>query len=597
LEAGLESQQAWTPILKTQAVDSSGANPCAAGDVIVISGGARGVTAEVAVAMAQGFGTHLLLLGRSPAPQPEPDWLHDLTDEAAIKQAITARPAQQTLTPRALQQEYRRIRANREILANIRRMETAGVTVRYVSVDIRDNAAVQTAVSAARKEIGPIAGFIHGAGVLADRLIVDKTDAQFREVFSTKVDGLRALLQATAQDDLKFMVLFSSSTARFGRKGQADYAAANEVLNKTAQLQRRLRPACRVLSINWGPWDGGMVTPGLKQVFAGEGVDVIPLRAGAAYLLQEIAGAGPVEVVVTGSELPAGDNPRCNPMADMSLAFERTLTLEGFPVLTSHVMNGRAVLPLAIIAEWLATGAMHNNPGLVYLGFDELRTLKGVILGHGDPVQLQIMAGHIVNEGHQLYVPVELRSGEVLHARARIMLGENYIQPRPYAEAQVTGEYSQGDIYGGGRLFHGPLLQGIIAIDASSPAGIRARVRRAPAPSGWVLQPIRSAWLGDPLVMDCAFQLMILWCFENSDAGSLPTCVKNYRQYQRSFSGDSVTINASIEQISRNSVTANICFSGADGQLLAEIKGYECVTDASLKQAFERNRLKAPTAS
>ena len=97
--------------------------------------------------------------------------------------------------------------------------------------------------------------------------------------------------------------------------------------------------------------------------------------------------------------------------------------------------------------------------------------------------------------------------------------------------------------------------------------------------------------------MDCAFQLMILWCFENSGAGSLPTCVKHYRQYQRVFSGDNVAINASIEQRSRNSVTANIYFTGGDGRLLAEIEGYECVTDASLNQAFKRNRLQAPTAS
>jgi hypothetical protein len=161
----------------------------------------------------------------------------------------------------------------------------------------------------------------------------------------------------------------------------------------------------------------------------------------------------------------------------------------------------------------------------------------------------------------------------------------------------VTGTYPHGHIYGDGRLFHGPLLQGIDAIHACSAAGITARVRCAPAPLAWVLQPIRSAWLGDPLVMDCAFQLMILWSFENSGAGSLPTCVKHYRQYRRSFPADTVDISASIGQISSNSVTANIYFNGTDGQPLAAIEGYQCVTDASLNQAFKRNRLQVPSAT
>jgi NAD(P)-dependent dehydrogenase (short-subunit alcohol dehydrogenase family)/acyl carrier protein len=597
LEIGIDARGVCTPVLKPEALGQQGMNPCAAGETIIISGGARGVTAEVAIALAHSFAVNLLLLGRSPEPIPEPDWLQSLRDEHAIKQALAAHLTERPLTPRVLQQEYQRIRANREIQENITRIQAAGVNVRYVSADIRDAAAVHTAVTAARAELGPIAGFIHGAGVLADCFIVDKTDAQFHEVFSTKVDGLDALLQATAEDPLKLMVLFSSTSARFGRKGQADYAAANEVLNKTAQRQQHLRPACRVLSINWGPWDGGMVTPALKQLFADEGLDVIPLQAGTDWLVREIMGKGPVEVVATGSELPDSVYPHRDHGIDMTLAFERTLTLEGFPVLASHVMNGRAVLPLAIIAEWLAIGAMHNNPGLVYLGFDELRTLKGVILEHGTPVQLQIMAGGIMNDGDHHYVPVELRNGELLYAKARILLGDNYHQPPAVTTPPVTGAYPHAEIYGGERLFHGPLLQGITTVDTCSAAGISARVQCAPVPSEWVLQPIRSTWLGDPLVMDCAFQLMILWSFENSGAGSLPTCVSHYRQYQRAFPGDTVSISISIEQITKNSVTANIYFNGVDGQLLAAIEGYECVTDASLNQAFKRNRLQVPSAT
>src|SRR5262249_41257371 len=140
-----------------------------------------------------------------------------------------------------------------------------------------------------------------GAGVLADRRIEDLTAEQFDHVYATKVDGLRNLLELLTNEELKALVLFSSTTARFGRTGQLAYAAANEVLNKTAQVEARRRPGCRVVSINWGPWEGGMVTPGLRKMFEAEGVGLIPLADGAAFLVQELNAAGKaVEVIALG---------------------------------------------------------------------------------------------------------------------------------------------------------------------------------------------------------------------------------------------------------------------------------------------------------
>jgi len=49
-----------------------------------------------------------------------------------------------------------------------------------------------------------------------------------------------------------------------------------------------------------------MVTPVLKRIFAREGIGVINLKAGADYLMQEIAHEGPVEVVVIGSSKEQG---------------------------------------------------------------------------------------------------------------------------------------------------------------------------------------------------------------------------------------------------------------------------------------------------
>src|SRR5262249_17414934 len=152
----------------------------------------------------------------------EPAWCAGLADETALKRELSRRNPD--AAPRAIGDEARAALAAREVRETLRRVEEARAKAIYRSVDIRDAAAVGRALDEVRRGHGPVRGVVHGAGVLADARIEDKTAAQFDAVYQTKVAGLRALLAATADDDLRAVVLFSSSTARFGRAGQVDYA-------------------------------------------------------------------------------------------------------------------------------------------------------------------------------------------------------------------------------------------------------------------------------------------------------------------------------------------------------------------------------------
>ena len=211
------------------------------------------------------------------------------------------------VSPRKLEERLIRFMANREISNTLNQLEKKNITVRYYSVDIRNISAIRSVLDEVRSVDGPIRGIIHGAGVVEDRLIIDKTAKQFENVFDTKVKGIRGLLKAAEQDHLKYLIFFSSIVARMGNKGQADYAMANEVLNKVAWQESLLRPKCSVISFNWGPWDGGMVTPGLKREFARKKIEVIPVETGVECMLHEMSKnkKGPVEVVV-GSSISSG---------------------------------------------------------------------------------------------------------------------------------------------------------------------------------------------------------------------------------------------------------------------------------------------------
>jgi NAD(P)-dependent dehydrogenase (short-subunit alcohol dehydrogenase family) len=566
---------------------------------VLVTGGARGVTAETAVALARTSAPHLVLLGRSPAPTPEPSWLAPLSDESEIKRALVTE-LNGNATPKDVGERYHRIAANREVLQTLQRIESAGARVTYRQADVRDEQALRQMVENICTELGPIKGLVHGAGVLADRRIEDKTLDQFQTVYETKVNSLETLLEALRGDDLRVVALFSSSTARFGRTGQVDYAVANEVLNKLAQREATLRPDCRVVSFNWGPWDGGMVNAALKKVFANEGVGVIPLHAGGDYFVREISQPGPVEVVVMAGLQEQGTNVPRSPVAD-KVAFEREVSLAALPVLRAHMIKGHPVLPMALIIEWLAHGALHANPGLAFHGFNDLQILKGVILADEQPVTVRVLTGKAVKDGTMYRVPVEMRSGtgrETIHSRAEIVLTAK-LPSAPLAGASLSGlPYSRhmADLYRE-VLFHGPDLQGIEQVDSCSPTGIVATVSSAPAPATWIKQPLRTTWLADPLVLDSAFQIMIVWSQEQYGAGSLPCSAGSYRQYRRAFPQGTVRVVARVTKQAEHRALADIDFVDAAGDLIAQLTGYECVIDPSLNQAFRGQQLAAVPSS
>ena len=604
-------------------LDRPGPAPLGSDDVVVITGGARGITAEVAVALAEAFRPTIVLLGRSPAPSLEPDWLVPLADEAEIKRALAAR-ASGRATPQAISEQFRGVAANREIARNLRRIERAGARVAYRPVDVRDAGAVRACLDAVRDEFGPIRGLVHGAGVLADRRIEDQTDEQFAAVYDTKVAGLRGLLAATAGDDLRVLVLFSSSTARFGRTGQVAYASANEVLNKHAQHVVRSRPACRVVAVNWGPWDGGMVTPSLRPIFETEGVPLIAPEAGARYLVEEIrdAGARPVEVVILGDPgatrtpddqgrgnrqdvVPPGPAPSGQGVEVPARAsgpavapvFERRVDESSLPVLGSHVIDGRPVLPMALILEWLALGATQRHPGLVLAGVADLRLLKGVVLRDATPEPVRVLAGKLTRDGALYRVPVELRgaaSDGCARGRARPRRGR---ARRPSSPARTDLRAPKPPPHPLGKaalyrdvLFHGPDLQALERVEGCGDAGIVAWSATAPAPSAWIDRPPRQAWLSDPLALDAAFQMLVVWSVDRLGVCSLPTYLGRYRQYRRAFPPGPIRIAARITHAGAHRARADVAFLAADGGLIAQINDCECVLDASLNQAFRRNQ-------
>ncbi|MFE3604818.1 SDR family NAD(P)-dependent oxidoreductase [Streptomyces goshikiensis] len=290
--------------------DGPGGPPLGPGSVVLLTGGARGITAKAALALARATGCHVELIGRTPEPPPGEDAFAQARDLVALRAALIAAGLR---TPAEIEAAAHRVLAEREVRATLAALADAAASVRYHRADVTDERAVRAVVADVRARHGRLDGIVHGAGTLRDALLRDKEPAAFAEVFTTKVTGARHLAAAAAEHGdtpaPAFLALFGSVAGVYGNRGQTDYAAANDALDGLALAWADSFPG-RVLSVDWGPWAaeaGGMVTPELEREYARRGVPLIGPGAGTAAFLAELAHGTDVQVVLMAQDGPGDE--------------------------------------------------------------------------------------------------------------------------------------------------------------------------------------------------------------------------------------------------------------------------------------------------
>ncbi|MFC8823912.1 SDR family NAD(P)-dependent oxidoreductase [Streptomyces sp. NPDC057137] len=264
--------------------------------VVLLVGGARGITARFARTIASASRCRIELMGRTPVPAASED---PATVGAADRDGLRAAFLATGLTsPGEVERLVGAVLAEREVRATVDGLRALGSEVRYHCVDVLDTEVVRATVKDIYAEHGRLDGVVYAAGVIEDKLLAEKSTESFGRVFSTKVDGARAVLDAV--DVLprgpRFAVLFGSIAAALGNRGQSDYAAANDALEELGR--RWSTDDRRGLTVHWGPWaaaetNGGMVTPALMRSYAARGIKLIDPEEGPLSLLRELAWGAP----------------------------------------------------------------------------------------------------------------------------------------------------------------------------------------------------------------------------------------------------------------------------------------------------------------
>lgn len=425
----LEPRLRLLPILK-----DSAELPLGQDDVLLVTGGGKGIAAECALSLARETGVRLALLGRS---QPDSD---------------------------------------SELSTNLDRMTTAGVHVRYIAADVTDAEAVQVAVSKLEADLGSITAIVHGAGVNVPQLLTSLDKKDFLCTLAPKVQGVRNVLAAINPEQLRLFITFGSIIARTGLPGEADYALANEWLARLTERFHLRHPNCRCLSVEWSIWSGVGMGDRLGRVDAlmREGITPISPDAGISILRQLVAQPLPAtSVIVTGRfgeaptlkveqpELPFRrflENKRVY-YPGVELVVDVELSTDTDPYLNDHVFQGERIFPGVMGLEAIAQVAMALLETSKIPVFEDVQFNRPIVVSDASPLTIRIAA--LVRESGK--VEVVLRSEQtgfgVDHFRATCLLKSQETGTQKTTEASPNKSRipnslnPQRDLYGD-ILFH-----------------------------------------------------------------------------------------------------------------------------------------------
>lgn len=473
------------PVLRLLADDIPSAPlPLAQNDVLLVTGGGKGITAECALALARETGAALALLGRSdPANDPE-------------------------------------------LAVNLERIGAAGVAVRYVAADVTDAHAMQAAIRTIEVELGPVTGILHGAARNVPQLLATLDEAAFHATLAPKVDGLRHVLAAIDPAQIRVLIGFSSIIGRMGLRGEADYAVANEWLTREIEQWQQAHPACRCLSIEWSIWSevGMGARLGGTDMLLRAGITPITPDRGIALFKQLLARALPgVATVVTGrvGEPPTlrverPDLPFFRFLEQsrvfhygIELVVDCVLTADTDPYLADHVFRGEQLLPAVLGLEAMAQTAMAVTGKAALPRFEQVQFNRPVIVPEQGTAQVRIAA--LVEEDGR--VELALRCADtgfqVDHFRATCRFTAADADQLPMPDQNVDPALPpvtldpDRDLYGS-VLFQRGRFQRVRSYEHLAARACAAQIAEADAKNwfGRYLPPALA--LGDPGVRDAA---------------------------------------------------------------------------------------------
>ena len=353
--------------------------PLTSKDVLLVSGGGKGIGAECALHIARRCGVRLLLLGRS---DPESD---------------------------------------ADLKYNLNRLKAHGVEYMYLTVDVSNSESLRLAVQQGQQLYGPITACLHSAGYNHPRLITQLTLEDYRKTLAPKVYGLQNILSALDLSKLKLLVNFGSIIGRAGLMGQADYALANEWSTAITEAIACNHPHCRCLALEWSVWAGAGMGErlGTLEKLEREGIQAISLEAGLSILDVLLHNQSDSLTAVIASRFGRPPTLAVTPLAEPLLRFVESvkvyypgielvvdvkLSVDKDPYIQDHIYQGEQLLPGVVGLEAMAQVAMTLAGAVALPAFESVQFKRPIVIPERDELVIRIAALKL--EGGQIKVVI-----------------------------------------------------------------------------------------------------------------------------------------------------------------------------------------------
>jgi len=567
------------------------------------------VTFECALTLAKQCKSHFILAGRSKHITSDelPQWAQGKQEKELKPAAIAHLQATgDKPTPKKVDTLLKPVLSSLEINAALAAFNEIGASAEYLSLDVSNHESVAKTLA----NFEGITGLIHGAGVLADKHIQDKTLDELNMVYGTKVGGLEAVLGGLDSSKLKLIAMFSSAAGFYGNTGQSDYSMSNEILNKAALQLSARNPQAKVMSFNWGPWDGGMVNAALKRMFTERGVYVIPLQAGAELFSSQLLNETGIQLLV-GTSMQGSDNKEAavkklnaesvhlakSPL-NTSITVTRHLDPKALPFIQDHCIAGNPVLPTVCAIQWMREVAEQLLG--VNVSVHNYKLLKGVIFDTDEVLELTLVLSADTKKPSS-----DAKSKDQLKAVISCQGRPQYQAQLQVASVQVSEDVQQAStkrfeansstpvttaqaLYSDGTLFHGPRLQGITSVERFDDLGLLAQCQLPQIENSDCGSFIPKQGFGDsqPFAEDYLLQAMLVWARLKYGAASLPSAIGEFICYAPMHNGDQGWLELSVIKSTARSLQADISLYHQDGRLSAVMKGAKVTISKSLNDAF-----------
>lgn len=316
------------PRLQGRASYPRRATSFSADDVVMVTGGAKGITAQCALALARETQATMILVGSTPAPE-------------AKDQSTGAH----------------------EIRATLAKFREEGLRCDYRRCNLAVRQDVERLIASVRSDFGSVDLVVHGAGLNRPRRVEEPDASEVFSEIAPKVVGALHLFDALDDAPPKMFVALTSVIGFIGMAHNAWYAFANQSLDRSLGRFASRHPSVETVSLAYSIWDevGMGAKLGSIERLGKLGIDAIPMEEGAARFVELVThDPGAREVIITG-RLGGVDTwqpvmpplPRANRFIDQILTFDpgrelvcRTkLDLERDPYVRDHVYEGSHLLP------------------------------------------------------------------------------------------------------------------------------------------------------------------------------------------------------------------------------------------------------------